>query len=233
MSRRRRRALIASFVWLIVPAAAPVSAQPTAPPAPPTAPTSTAPAPTAPAPTAPATSSASAPAAATTTATTGTAAAPATTAAAHDFSTPKATVRSLAIAMQSGDRAVILAVLHANNPTESRLATVMADLAEAMAALSRNAVTAFGEEGARPLTGESTEAAEALQRLDAATVREDDHVATVGGDKNDPGVTLAYVNGQWKLPVSAMIAGVDEAAVAQRLTDVEAQVQLFTELASE
>ncbi len=135
--------------------------------------------------------------------------------------------------MQSGDRAVILAVLHANNPTESRLATVMADLAEAMAALSRNAVTAFGEEGARPLTGESTEAAEALQRLDAATVREDDHVATVGGDKNDPGVTLAYVNGQWKLPVSAMIAGVDEAAVAQRLTDVEAQVQLFTELASE
>ena len=212
----RRAAVIGSIAWCFLVAAAPVSGQPTAP--------ATLP------PTAPATPPA-APAAASVPTTTSTA--PATTAAAHDFSTPKASVRSLAVAMQSGDKAVILAALHANNPTETRLAKVMADLSEAMAALSRSAVAAFGEEGARPITGESSEGAEALARLDAATVKEEGDSASIGTGPSDPTVTLVRVDGKWKLPVSAIIAGVDEAAIAQRLVDVEAQVGLFNELASE
>src|SRR5688572_1192080 len=165
--------------------------------------------------------------------TTAPATAPATTNAAHDLSTPKGAVRSLATAMQSGDRDALLAVLHATSPTETRLANVMAELAEAMASLSRNAVTAYGEEGARPVTGDANDAADALARLDAALVKEQGDSATVGATEGDAGVSLVRVDGKWKFPVAALIKNADEAAVAQRLSDVEAQVGLFTEAAAE
>jgi hypothetical protein len=209
--------------------AAGLSAQPAAPapaPAPGTAPTtSAAPAATAPAATLPAVTSPVTTAPATT--------APATTAAVQDLSTPKSAVRSLAVAMQSGDKDALLNVLHANTPVEARLASVMAELAEAMAGLSQSAVTAFGEEGARPFTRETADSVEAIERLDSATVTEQGDSAIVGADGVDPGVTLVRVDGKWKFPVAALIAGVDEAAITQRLADVEAQVGLFTEAADE
>jgi hypothetical protein len=109
----------------------------------------------------------------------------------------------------------------------------MADLAEAMASLSRSAVTAFGEEGARAITGEANDAADALARLDAATVKQEGDSAIVGAVPGDPGVALVRIDGKWKFPVAAMILGVDEAAVSQRLADVESQITVFTEAAAE
>src|SRR5687767_10405148 len=109
-----RPVVIASLICWTTSAHAP--AQPTAPATvPPTVP-STAPAPV--------------PAPATTQATAAPTSAPTTGAAANDLSTPKGAVRSLATAMQTGDKPALLAVLHTTTPVEARLAKVMADLAE-------------------------------------------------------------------------------------------------------
>ena len=102
-----------------------------------------------------------------------------------------------------------------------------------LTARSKDAVTAYGEEGARPVTGDANDAADALARLDAALVKEQGDSATVGATEGDAGVSLVRVDGKWKFPVAALIKNADEAAVAQRLSDVEAQVGLFTEAAAE
>src|SRR5687767_12709810 len=65
-----------------------------------------------------------------------------------DQSTPKSALRVLADAMESGDQKGILGVFLARSPQEERMAGAMADLAVALAGLRKEAVAAFGAEGA-------------------------------------------------------------------------------------
>jgi hypothetical protein len=168
------------------------------------------------------------------------ASAPATTQAINiptDQSTPKSALRVLADSMEAGNQAGILGVLHAATPQEQKMAAAMAELAGAIAGLNKDAVAAFGAEGAKLLTGDvAAAAAKGLANLNAASEKIDGDKATVmvaeGGAGESP-VNLVKQDGKWKYPVSEMAKGIDPAQIDQGIADAAAQAKLLKEAAEE
>lgn len=164
--------------------------------------------------------------------------APATTQAVDiptDQSTPKSALRVLADAMEAGDREAILGVLLAQTPQETKMAQAMADLAAALAGLRKEAVAAFGDEGAKVLTGDMQAlAAQGLARLAAASEKIDGDTATVvvEGDAEQP-VNLVKQDGKWRYPVAEMAKGIDPAQIEKGVEDATAQTKLLREAAEE
>ena len=155
-----------------------------------------------------------------------------------DQSTPKSALRVLADAMESGNQKAILGVLLTASPQELRMAQTMAELAGALAELRRQAVTAFGEEGAKSLTGDvSAVAAQGLARLGAAkeTITGDKATVSVGeGADAEPPVNLVKHEGKWKYPVAEMSKGVqDPAIIEQGITDAAEHAKLLRDAAAE
>jgi hypothetical protein len=167
--------------------------------------------------------------------------APATTQAAAniptDQSTPRSALRVLADSMEGGNQQGILGVLHAANPQEQKMAQAMAELAGAIAGLRKDAIAAFGPEGAKMLTGDvQAVAAQGLARLGAATekIDGDKAIVVVGeGATEEPPVNLVKQDGKWKYPVSEMAKGIDAAQIDQGIADAAAQAKLLKEAADE
>jgi hypothetical protein len=111
----------------------------------------------------------------------------------------------------------------------------MAELAGALAGLRKDAVTAFGAEGAKMLTGDMQAlAAQGLARLEAANEKIDGDKATVivEGDNEQP-VNLIKHEGKWRFPVAEMSKGIDPAQIDKGIEDAGAQTKLIREAAEE
>ena len=155
-------------------------------------------------------------------------------AAAND-TTPKGVLKRLAAALRDGDAERIRAVMYAANASEAKMVAAMADMAGAMAALQKAAVKQFGREAAKEVVGD-TEAtdAQSQSRIDAADVRIQGDTATVTmDDGEDAPVVLKRVAGHWKLPMSELAKGADQAALDERLAGLADQSRLVRELAEE
>jgi pyruvate dehydrogenase E2 component (dihydrolipoamide acetyltransferase) len=154
-----------------------------------------------------------------------------------DQSTPKSALRVLADGMEAGDKDKILGVLLAGSPQEQKMANAMAELAGAIAGLRKDAVAAFGAEGAKLLTGDTAATvAQGLARLGAATekIEGDKATVTVGtGDATEPPVTLVKQDGKWKYPVAEMAKGIDAAQIEKGIEDAAAQTKLLKDAAEE
>lgn len=167
---------------------------------------------------------------------------------------PKDALKRLAAAMRKGDAAEIRAVLYAADDTEAKMAAAMADYAAALAGLQKSAVAAFGEEGAKELTGDAPPGEE-VARIDAAALSVDGDDATVTfvpdkkdvkppagqqpkGEEEDPPpppepVRLKKVDGHWRVPVAGLSKGAAPEEVKQRLADLAAQTKLIQEISTE
>lgn len=168
---------------------------------------------------------------------------------------PKDVLKQLASAMRRGEAAEIRGVLYAANETEQRMARATADYAAALAALQRAAVAAFGEHGAKELTGDAPPGEE-IARIDAATLAIDGDTATVTfvpdkppaeanaqptNSKGEPDppppppepVVLKRVGGRWRVPVATLSKGAAPEEIEQRLADLSAQTALIQEIAQE
>jgi hypothetical protein len=139
--------------------------------------------------------------------------------------------------MEAGDKEKILSVLLAGSPQEQKMANAMAELASAIAGLRKDAIAAYGAEGAKLLTGDTAATvAQGLARLGAATekVEGDKATVTVGtGDLAEPPVNLVKQDGKWKYPVAEMAKGIDAAQIEKGIEDAAAQTKLLKDAADE
>lgn len=159
--------------------------------------------------------------------------APATTPA-FDQSTPKASLKTLAVALEAGDRAHVLSVLLASNEPERKLADAMAELAVVTRQLRDAAIKAYGAEQSRALGVDPSASAQALKRIDDATEELDAGKATVRPKESDgPPITLVLMDAVWRVPVAELTKDVEAAEVDRNLADVIRQSKLMGELSVE
>ena len=149
--------------------------------------------------------------------------------------TPKGALKFLAAALRDGDADRIRQVMHATNPSETRMVAAMADMAKSMAALQRSAVKAFGREGAKEVVGDTNASnTDSNARIDSAEVKVQGDTATVTmEDGEEAPVVLKRVEGRWRLPMAELSRGADPAALEERLAGLAEQSKLVRELAEE
>ncbi len=153
-------------------------------------------------------------------------------------------LKTLAKALQGGDRDQIRKVIYAGNPTEQKMVDAMAGMATAIAKLNKAAAKAFGEEQAKALTGDL--GAE-LTRIDEAKVSIDGDTATVVYKPGEPApkqtdlasadpaapLQLVKVDGRWQVPMAKLSKGATPEQIEQRLSDVEVQTKVVADITTE
>jgi len=157
------------------------------------------------------------------------------TAADHDTTTPRGTLKVLAAALRDGDGQRIRQVMYATSPAETRMVAAMADMAKAMADLQKAAVKSFGEEGAKEIVGDSRATdAEGRARIDAADVRvQGDSATVIVREGEDAPVILRRIEGHWKVPMAELSKNADPAALDERLAELSEQRKLVAQLTQE
>lgn len=153
-----------------------------------------------------------------------------------DRLTPRGTLKLLRTAMEAGDAEQIRSILAAGNELEKAMVDSMAQTAVSAKRLHDAAVATFGQEQARPLTGEpSTPGADGLTDLDRAveTISDDGTTAVVSfQDINTDPIKLTLVNEQWQIPVSEL-KQLDRGTMATRIAEVTALNAIVDEIAAE
>jgi len=156
----------------------------------------------------------------------------------------RAALKTLAKALQDGDRDQIRKVIYASNPTEQKMVDAMAGMAAEIARLNKAATKAFGEEQAKALTGDI--GAE-ISRIDEAKVSIDGDTATVVYKPGEPApkqtdlasadpaapLQLTKVDGRWRVPMAKLSKGATPEQIEQRLSDVDVQTKVVAEITAE
>lgn len=165
----------------------------------------------------------------------GLAAAAPTTQPVADATTPKAALRSFAIATRTGDRDSLRASFHATNETEQKVADLTADVAAAVVRLRDAAVAKFGDAGAKKFNGNIPDDSH-LGRIDAGNeqVRDDDATVVVqGADGKPQSMYLVRVDGQWKISVARGLANMSAEKVNAQLAALTMTSKILDEVATE
>jgi hypothetical protein len=149
-----------------------------------------------------------------------------------DLSTPRSALRALNKAMREGDVETIKRVFLVRSPAQERMVDADAQMAAALAALREAAVKAFGEEGAKTITGDSAAGtAQSTARIDSAQIAIQGDTATITyPDEKDSPFVLKRVNLEWKVPVSQLNKPLEPAALEQRLEDLAVQRNVVHEI---
>ena len=165
----------------------------------------------------------------------GLAAAAPTTQPVADATTPKAALKSFAIATRTGDRDSLRASFHATNETERRIADLTADVASAVVRLRDAAVAKFGDAGAKEFNGSIPDDSH-LGRIDSGKEQVANDNATVvvqGPDGKPQPMYLVRVDGQWKISVSRGLANMSAEKVDSQLAALTMTSSILTEVATE
>lgn len=153
-----------------------------------------------------------------------------------DRQSPRGTLKVLRTAMEAGDAEQIRSILAAGSDLEKAMVDSMAQTAVSAKRLHDAAVATFGQEQARPLTGEpSTPGADGLTDLDRAveTISDDGTTAIVSfQDINTDPIKLTLADEQWVIPVSEL-KQLDPQTMAARMAEVTALNAIVDEIAAE
>src|SRR5438874_1414135 len=158
--------------------------------------------------------------------------APATTQASvkADQSTPRGALKSLTVAMNKGDAMGIKSVFSPNGDVENKMVDAVVNQQKALMKFRDAAITAFGADEARKLTGDLDAAqAESLAALDQVPEKITGDEATVGD--GDQLVHLKKQGEKWTLPVNTLAPQINAQTVDQELSQVTERTKLFTEMA--
>lgn len=154
---------------------------------------------------------------------------------ASDASTPKAALKSFAIATRTGNRESLRAAFHAATPTEEKLADLTAEVAAAVVRLRDAAVAKFGEAGAKEFNG-NIPGDSHLARIDDGREQIEADNATVvvqGADGKPQAMYLVRVDGQWKISVSRGLAGMGADKVESQLAALSMTSKILGEVITE
>jgi len=131
-------------------------------------------------------------------------------------STPKGTLLLVSRALAVGDTATARQLIHAVTPQDQQLLDLLMSRTQANANFRRAAAAAFGAEAASQLAADpAAELAQSEQRIRQANVALDGDMATVQMDNNR--IELLRQQGQWKLAMSNLTAGMDAADVERHM----------------
>jgi hypothetical protein len=153
--------------------------------------------------------------------------------------TPKGVMRQMADAIRAGDGAKVKSLLYWETPAEESMASAVAAMAEAVGNLHKAAIKQFGDQGARPLTGDTAATyAEGIKKLDASkeTVAGDQAIIfppMAGEGQDDRPTQLRKVAGQWKVPVSELRRQAGDQASDIRIEELTTEARLVNEAAQE
>lgn len=149
-----------------------------------------------------------------------------------DASTPRAALRTLNLAMRDGDVETIKRMFLAASPAEAKMVQADAEMAAALADLRRAAIAAYGEQGAKTLTGDTAAgSAQSLARIENADITTTADAATVTyRDEKESPFILRRVDGEWKVPVSEQGKPLDREALDQRLADLSGQTSVVRDI---
>jgi hypothetical protein len=161
-----------------------------------------------------------------------------------DEAAVRTALKTLAKALQQGNRDQLRKVIYAANPTEQKMVDAMSGMAAEIAHLNKAAAKAFGEEQAKSLTGDL--GAE-LTRIDEAKVSIDGETATVVYKPGEPApkqtdlassdpaapLQLTKIDGRWQVPMAKLSKGATPEQIEQRLSDIEVQTKVIADVTSE
>jgi hypothetical protein len=151
-----------------------------------------------------------------------------------DASTPKAAVRTFALALEAGDAEALRAVLLATDDAEREMADAMVRMAVAYASFARASVEHFGKaETDAALDKPDEKRAAAMQRVDTARETIEGTTATVG-QEGEPPVVLKRVDGRWRIVIGAITPqAVSPEAMAQRVRGIGRQAAVLDEITTD
>ena len=151
-----------------------------------------------------------------------------------DPANPREALKSLARALDHGDRERVLELLWADTDAQRRWAGATADLAEASAVLRRAAVAGFGQQASRPLGVDTAATPEAIDRIERARVVIAGDRATVQpGEEGAAHLTLLRRGDRWRIPVAEFARDSELAEVDRAVDALTAEARLFREMAAE
>ncbi len=121
-----------------------------------------------------------------------------------DPSTPKGTLKALALAINDGDGPKIRDLLGAATPTEQKMVDAMSDTAVALASLNRAMVDRFGHEQTNSAMGDTAaQLKQSLANIDSGREKiVDDSAIVIIGSGPRGTMLLKKMNGSWKLSVA-------------------------------
>ena len=149
-----------------------------------------------------------------------------------DLNSPRGTLKVLLAAIQTGDPEGIKKVIHATNPTETKMVDAMAHRVSAENNFRQAAIKAFGADAAKQLVGDPESNEANMAQIDAAneTVQGDSAVVDTG--RTEP-TKLTKVDGQWRLPASELAKDLDPAKIQQSIDDNNVAASLIDQFATE
>lgn len=149
-----------------------------------------------------------------------------------DQSTPRGALKSLTVAMNKGDAAGIKSVFNPSGDLENKMVDAVVNQQQALMKFRDAAVTAFGADEARKLTGDLDAAqAESLAALDQVPEKVTGDEATVGD--GDQLVHLKKQGEKWTLPVNTLAPQINAQTVDKELSQVTERTKFFTDMADE
>ncbi len=144
--------------------------------------------------------------------------------------TPRQAYERLVVAMQEGDGATVRQLIVAEGEDERRLVDALAGYAEAIARLRRAAVETYGVASARALTGDPADQEKRLAAIREAQQQIEGDQATLKVNLPDtPLILLRRMDGQWRVPLRAMLPNLEPAQIAQQVEETAVQVRAFDE----
>jgi hypothetical protein len=148
--------------------------------------------------------------------------------------TPRGSLKMLSSAMEDGDGATIKKVMATTNPSEEKMVTAMASLAESISNVRKASVKSFGKDGAKDFSNDPAAHDEAMRKIDGATEAINGDTATVNVDtKAGPPVNMKKIDGKWVVPMSEVAKNIDPAQVDERVAGVTIQANALNEAAKE
>jgi hypothetical protein len=154
-----------------------------------------------------------------------------------DSTTPRGALKLLSVAIDRGDTAAVRTLMHTTSVAERSVVNALAARVESLVVLRQAATERFGEAGSTAMFGDMRAQLEQSQRMidrAAEQVTNERAIVDPGGAGNPHDVVhLVKVDGQWKIAVSEMAAGLSEQELQERAQDAELFGRVSKEVAGE
>ena len=153
-----------------------------------------------------------------------------------DASTPKAALKSLAMAMAAGDGDRIRGLIDAGTPAQQKVLAVTSRMAGAIAGLNRAMLDRFGRAAVTPVLGDSAEQLQqSLHNIDDSVEKIDrDHAAvSVAPGMSQGSMSLHKVDGRWKVQLPAQAQSMTDEQATENVAMLSAQVTAIQSVTAE
>src|ERR1035441_5815334 len=152
--------------------------------------------------------------------------------------TPKGALKSLALALDAGDRERIRSLMYAASPAEQKMVDATSEFAASIADLKHTMARRFGESASFIAMGESSDALpNRLAAIDSADQKVNGDLAVINLSAAMPrdSMSLVRAGGYWKISISQQLKdeGLTPQQVDEKMATVSSQSKILKDLTAE